>query len=140
VTSFLEVSKTAASLRRFGSLAAVCAVMTGAALFSASAALAQDATSAEAGDKVFHSVGCSDCHGPEGKGDFGPNLIGSPATKDPKGLITRVLFGGGAMPGLGDQLTDDQAAAVVNFVRTKLNTNTDLVTSADVTAIRGGSK
>lgn len=88
------------------------------------------------GAALFGTVGCSDCHGAQGQGDFGPRLVGSALTTDPKSLVTRILYGGGAMPGLGDQLTDQQIAAVVNYVRTTLNTYTDTITPDAVTAIR----
>jgi mono/diheme cytochrome c family protein len=88
------------------------------------------------GAALFGTVGCSDCHGAQGQGDFGPRLVGSAQTTDPKSLVNRILFGGGAMPGLGDQLSDLQIAAVVNYVRTTLNTYTDTITPDVVTAIR----
>jgi mono/diheme cytochrome c family protein len=70
-------------------------------------------------------------------GDFGPRLVGSTVIINPKSLATRILFGGGAMPGFSDQLSDAQVAAIVNFVRTSLNTQTDTIGADVVAAARG---
>jgi mono/diheme cytochrome c family protein len=105
------------------------------------AALAQapapDDTSAAAGAALFNGdAGCGGCHGAQGQGDFGPRLAGATIVQEPATIIRQVIFGGGAMPALGDQLSDAQIAAVVNYVRTQLNTYTDTVTADDVTKIR----
>ena len=103
------------------------------------AALAQNATNSspestlsagfkfagKSGQELYASV-CQGCHMPDGKGATGAGAYPS-----------IVVNGKRAMPPLGDMMSDDQVAAVVNYVRTHFSNNyRDAVTPADVKAAR----
>jgi len=102
------------------------------------------------GAQVYQSR-CSACHQADGKGVAGafPPLAGDPVVQDsdPARHIEVILFGlsgqtiGGvayasAMPAWGEQLTDDEIAAVVNHERTSWGNAAPTVTAADVAALR----
>jgi mono/diheme cytochrome c family protein len=89
------------------------------------------------GAQVFATVGCSACHGANGEGGIGPALAGNADLANAALVINQVLVGGGIMPPFGAQLTDDQIAAVANYVRTSWgNTAEVMVQAADVAAAR----
>jgi len=96
---------------------------------------AADPTSAEVGREQFEFQGCASCHGLEGEGGAGPKIAGNPAVNNADALIQRILFGGGDMPPFS-HLTDEEIAAISNFVRTELNSRSELVTAEDVAAFR----
>jgi mono/diheme cytochrome c family protein len=92
------------------------------------------------GQALYDSI-CQDCHMPNAQGAIGAGRY--PALADNANLetagypVTLVVYGQNAMPGFGGFLSDDQVAAVVNYIRTNFGNNyTDGVKSADVTAIR----
>ena len=73
--------------------------------------------SASAGESVFASAGCGDCHvlGAAGSsGSVGPDL--DEARPDAARVRDVVTDGAGAMPSFGDELTDRQIRDVATFV------------------------
>lgn len=96
---------------------------------------AADPTSAEVGKEQYEFQGCASCHGLEGEGGAGPKISGNPAVNNADALIQRILFGGGDMPPFS-HLSDEEIAAISNFVRTELNSRSELVTAEDVAAFR----
>jgi len=118
------------------------------------AALAQNATNSspestlsagfkfagKSGEELYASV-CQGCHMPDGKGATGagayPSIAGNDTLKASEYMLDVVVNGKRAMPPLGDMMSDDQVAAVVNYVRTHFSNNyRDAVTPADVKAAR----
>jgi mono/diheme cytochrome c family protein len=92
------------------------------------------------GDELFASV-CQGCHMPDGNGAAGAGSY--PALANDRNLETKeypvyvVVRGQRAMPPLGVYMSDDQVAAVVNYVRTHFgNRYGDPVTAGDVRAVR----
>ena len=78
---------------------------------------------------------------PDGKGATGagtyPALASNPNLSIAEYPVTVVLHGLRGMPPVGYFLTDDQVAAVVNYVRTHFGNNyPDAVGAADVKAAR----
>lgn len=73
-----------------------------------------DASGAE-----VYAISCARCHGPALDGGTGPALgPGSlAADKSDESLITSVTNGRGRMPSFSNQLTPDQIAAVVEYMR-----------------------
>lgn len=66
---------------------------------------------------------CSGCHGSKGQGAIGPKLNGGSVTKSFKNPADEVIVvknGRGSMPSFGDQLSDEQIQAVVDFTRNGL--------------------
>lgn len=132
-------------------LAAPAIVLLG---FGAPAALAQNpahASSAanlstgfafsEAGGEELYANVCQGCHMPDGKGAVGagayPALAGDKALEAAGYPVLIVVHGQHGMPPVGMMMTDDQVAAVVNYVRTHFgNDYRDAVTAADVKAVR----
>lgn len=78
---------------------------------------------------------CGGCHGAGGEGGYGPPLTANAFVADAAAFVSRILNGGELMPRFA-HLTDDEIAAIVNFVRAVLNDNTDLIDAAFVAAER----
>ncbi len=86
------------------------------------------------GKKVFGLYSCTQCHGPEGKGQVGPGLVG-PTFKYPKDATNKGMFetiwagtnGGMGGKGIGimdptdpkNGITPDEVLKVIAWIRTK---------------------
>jgi len=106
--------------------------------------------SLDAGGKLYNGY-CLTCHGADGKGQvpFLPPLAGNPvvADKDASSLINIVLNGAQTvvvkgmpdsyrMPQYRVQLTDDEIASVLSFVRNAWGNGAPAVAAADVKKLR----
>jgi len=115
------------------------------------AALTQDSTKGRtfssgyafvemSGEELFANV-CAGCHMPDAMGATGAGNY-PPLAQDRDLQVARypvdiVVNGRRAMPPFGDMMTDDQIAAVVNYVRTHFgNDYRDAVTASDIKAMR----
>lgn len=92
------------------------------------------------GEAIYKSI-CQGCHMPDAKGAKGagtyPALAANHNLETAGYPITVVLQGQKAMPSFGPSLSDEQVAAVVNYVRSHFNNSyTDTVTAADVKSAR----
>jgi mono/diheme cytochrome c family protein len=92
------------------------------------------------GEQLFVSV-CQGCHMPDGNGATGagnyPALGGDKNLESSGYPVYVVVRGQRAMPPIGSMMSDDQVAAVVNYVRTHFgNQYRDAVTAEDVKRIR----
>jgi cytochrome c5 len=92
------------------------------------------------GEELFANV-CQGCHMPGGMGATGagsyPPLAGNRNLESSGYPIFLVVNGRRGMPPFGDMMTDDQIAAVVNYLRTHFgNSYEDRVTAKDVRAAR----
>lgn len=135
-------------------LIAGCLALTGALAVSAGAQTAApsaspvgaDADSAgtrfsgPAGEELFLRV-CAACHMPDAKGaegaGFYPSLAGNARLRSGSYPVYVVMKGMNGMPPLGEMMTDEQVADVVNYVRTHFgNEYRDAVLPADVSAMR----
>jgi mono/diheme cytochrome c family protein len=105
---------------------------------------------AQAGQKVY-AQHCADCHGADGrgKGDAYPPLDGNVSVTEPTGInAIRVVLSGGfapatashprpySMPPFAQVLTDDDAAAVVTYIRHAWSNRASSVSPNDVRAYR----
>ena len=66
---------------------------------------------------------CAVCHGGDGSGGIGPRLAGGRVVTvypDPADQIAVVTTGRGGMPAFGEQLSEEEIAAVVDYTRTVL--------------------
>jgi mono/diheme cytochrome c family protein len=112
---------------------------------------APDQTAMKAGQQIYADE-CAGCHKADGKGMPGlfPTLAGSPTVQqnDPTSLLHVVLRGalsvatptaptGAGMPAFSWLLTDDQAAAVVTYIRNSWGNNAPAVSADDVGRTRG---
>jgi mono/diheme cytochrome c family protein len=94
----------------------------------------------KSGEDLYANV-CQGCHMPDGKGAVGagtyPSLAGDKALEAAGYPVYVVVHGLHGMPPVGYMMSDDQVAAVVNYVRTHFgNDYRDAVTAADVKAVR----
>jgi mono/diheme cytochrome c family protein len=92
------------------------------------------------GEELFATV-CQSCHMPDGRGAAGagayPPLAGDPNLATSGYAVAVVVNGQRAMPPFGAMMSDEQVAAVVNYVRTHFgNRYDDVVTKEDVRAVR----
>ncbi|WP_395674042.1 c-type cytochrome [Inquilinus sp.] len=112
------------------------------------AAVAQDAsmlspasTFAEADGAALFANVCQACHMPAGQGAAGaghyPALAKNANLEAGAYPVYVVVHGLKGMPPVGKMMTDDQVAAVVNYLRTSFgNSYTDPVTAKDVADAR----
>jgi len=94
----------------------------------------------QTGETIYADV-CQGCHMPDGQGATGagtyPALAKNPNLSAAGYPVVMVIKGRKGMPPFGSQLTDQQVAAVVNYVRTHFgNDYRDEVTAADALAAR----
>jgi mono/diheme cytochrome c family protein len=91
--------------------------------------------------EALYNATCAGCHMPDGKGAQGaghyPALADNPAVEAAPYVIVNVLHGRKAMPSFGDEMNDDQVAAVVNYTRTHFgNRFAGSVTPSQVRSLR----
>jgi mono/diheme cytochrome c family protein len=128
--------------------AVAVAALTMALLQSPFAARAQSAAhfspeyrfTEKGGEQLFANV-CQGCHMSDGKGAVGAGTY--PSLAENKNLLSGgypvyvVVRGQRAMPPFGAMMSDDQVAAVVNYLRTHFgNDYKDAVTAEDVKVVR----
>lgn len=94
----------------------------------------------QSGEQLFANV-CQGCHMPDGKGAAGagtyPSLAGNRNLEAGGYPVYVVIRGQRAMPPFGSMMSDDQVAAVVNYLRTHFgNDYKDAVTAEDVKVVR----
>jgi mono/diheme cytochrome c family protein len=94
----------------------------------------------QSGEQLFANV-CQGCHMPDGKGAAGagtyPSLAGNTKLEAGGYPVYVVVRGQRAMPPVGAMMSDDQVAAVVNYLRTHFgNDYKDAVTAEDVKVVR----
>jgi mono/diheme cytochrome c family protein len=92
------------------------------------------------GEELFANV-CRGCHMADGKGAVGagtyPSLAGNRNLHASGYPLTIVVKGQRGMPPFGAMMSDDQIAAVVNYLRTHFGNNyQDAVTAEDVKVVR----
>ena len=80
-----------------------------------------------AGEEVFRAATpeetCTNCHGQNGEGGFGPSYDQVFASKTEWQIMLTILDGRGAMPAWGDKLSDQQLADLMAFLRTSFAPN-----------------
>ncbi len=128
------------------SLIACCLALTGVMAASAGAQSTADAAAGRGdfdgptGEDTFKRV-CAACHMPDAEGAVGagfyPALAGNSKLGSGAYPVYVVVKGMNGMPPLGEDMTDQQVADVVNYVRTHFgNDYRDVVKPADVSALR----
>ena len=94
----------------------------------------------QSGEQLFANV-CQGCHLSDAKGAVGagayPSLAGNKNLEAGGYPVYVVVRGQRAMPPFGAMMSDDQVAAVVNYLRTHFgNDYPDAVTAEDVKVVR----
>ncbi|MFC6592685.1 c-type cytochrome [Deinococcus lacus] len=99
------------------------------------------------GGAEIYAAACQSCHMPGGVGAQGgagtknyPALAGNPRLQSPQYPLTFILNGAGAMPSFNRHLTDEQIAAVVNYLRHDLNDFEGDTAASDVAPLRDGAR
>ncbi|CAN7466257.1 cytochrome c [Phenylobacterium sp. LjRoot219] len=113
----------------------------GSAALLVAASLAAPALAADPPGKEMYMANCSACHRPDGAGVKGafPALAGNAFVAGPKTHpLMRVLNGRGGMPAFKTELSDQQLAAILTYVRSSWGNKADAVKPADVAAVRSG--
>lgn len=122
----------------------LAAVVAGAAATVAGAGYAQEiragAYPQQSGEALYTGI-CQGCHMPNAQGAVGagayPALAGDIRLAAAVYPLTVLLNGQRAMPPLGEDLSDEQVANVINYIRTHFgNHYKDAVTPAAVKAAR----
>ncbi|KJV29651.1 c-type cytochrome [Luteibacter yeojuensis] len=118
----------------------VVAAGTAAAQNNDAAFLSQKDAAHVTGEQLFTHI-CQGCHMPDAKGAVGaghyPALAANAKLASAAYPIVMVMNGRGGMPAFSMILNDQQAADVVNYVRTHFgNHYTDAVTAEQVKAFR----
>jgi mono/diheme cytochrome c family protein len=95
----------------------------------------------EQGGAALYANVCAACHQPDATGAIGagayPSLAGNEKLASVEYLETVLLHGLRGMPAVGRMMSDEQAADVINYVRTHFgNSYDDAVSAADVKAAR----
>jgi len=95
----------------------------------------------QSGEELFANV-CRGCHMSDAKGAAGagtyPSLAGNSHLEAGGFPVYVVVNGQRGMPAFGAMMSDDQVAAVVNYLRTHFDNHyQDAVTAEDVKAVRG---
>jgi mono/diheme cytochrome c family protein len=125
---------------------ALAASLVGAGIYSATAQTASSRFTnparfaAPTGEELYADI-CAGCHMPNGAGATGagtyPALASNPKLATAAYPVTLIINGQKGMPPFGGLLTDQQVAAVVNYVRSHFgNRFTDEVTADDAKAAR----
>jgi mono/diheme cytochrome c family protein len=91
--------------------------------------------------EALYANSCQACHMPDGKGATGagayPALAGNKNLQARGYPVSVVVNGQRGMPPIGFMMSNEQVAAVVNYVRTHFgNDYSDAVTAEDVNAVR----
>ena len=124
-----------------GLMAACMVTATGAFADSAGITFSEGRKFSEQdGEALFASV-CAACHMDQGQGAVGaghyPALAKNENLESSGYPVYVVVHGLKGMPPVGQMMSDEQVAAVVNYVRTHFgNEYTDKVTAEDVAAVR----
>lgn len=107
------------------------------------AALSPGSAFAETDGASLYANVCQGCHMRDGRGAAGaaayPSLAGNADLESKAFMLHVVLEGLKGMPAVGRTMSDDQVAAVLNFVRSHFNnTAGEAVTAAEAAEVRGG--
>lgn len=95
----------------------------------------------EVGQQIYTN-NCAACHQADGQGLGGvyPALVGSAlATGAPEGVVQILLNGRGGMPSFASDLSNEQIAAVISYVRTAWGNEAEPVTP-EMVAAGGGEQ
>jgi mono/diheme cytochrome c family protein len=145
-TSSLALTAALADTAANNAIAALCAVAiscaaTSSALAQAVERFANPARFAPQSGEALYADVCQGCHMPGGVGAVGagayPALARNPKLAVGGYPLVMVINGRKGMPPFGKLLSDDQVAAVVNYIRTHFgNEFQDAVSAADAKAAR----
>jgi mono/diheme cytochrome c family protein len=88
------------------------------------------------GAQVYKESRCFACHGDLGTGGFGPTLSGNPMLALDQYVVAQILIGRGQMPAFADKLSDQQIAAVADYIRNNWGNQFGPVSADEVGKVR----
>jgi mono/diheme cytochrome c family protein len=88
------------------------------------------------GAQIYMKSRCFACHGQLGTGGLGPTLAGDRILAIQKFVIAQILIGRGKMPAFGDRLSNEDIAAVAQYIRNNWGNHYGPVTPGDVSSVR----
>jgi len=88
------------------------------------------------GAQVYMKSRCFACHGQLGTGGFGPRLAGDRILAIQQFVIAQILIGRGKMPAFEDRLSNEDIAAVAQYIRNNWGNHDGPVTPGDVSSVR----
>lgn len=94
-------------------------------------AAASTASGVASGEPLF-AQHCMGCHGEAGEGGFGPALAKNDDLVETEHVVTQILGGGGGMPAFGEELSDEEVAALGTHIRSSWGNDFGPVNAADV--------
>jgi mono/diheme cytochrome c family protein len=105
-------------------------------IFTNTAATQEAFSQNKIGAEVYLQARCYACHGNDGGGTLGPALAGDRVLSIPTYVISQILIGRGEMPAFADKLTDQQIAAVAEYIRNSWGNHFGPVKPEDVAQAR----
>jgi mono/diheme cytochrome c family protein len=141
MTAFRSSQRKSAMIVRSAARLAAILLLPAAAVAQDASMLSPASTFAEADGAALFANVCQACHMPAGQGAAGaghyPALAKNANLEAGAYPVYVVVHGLKGMPPVGKMMTDDQVAAVVNYLRTSFgNSYTDPVTAKDVADAR----
>jgi mono/diheme cytochrome c family protein len=88
------------------------------------------------GAHIFRESRCFACHGSFGDGTLGPSFGGDRMLSLSSYVISQILVGGGEMPPFANKLSDDQIAAVAQYIRNSWGNSFGPVSAQEVAQAR----
>jgi len=88
------------------------------------------------GAEIFNQAHCYACHGDYGTGTLGPALSGDHMLIDKDYMLTMILLGRLEMPSFAHKLSNEQIAAVADYIRNSWGNSFGPVTPEDVSKVR----
>lgn len=139
------VATMGAALGSAGAVAKPAPPATPAAVDAADGAFAGRGQFAETSGEAMYRRVCAACHMPDAKGAEGaghyPALAGNPKLEAGGYPLSVLMQGMNGMPAIGMMMSDQQAADVVNYVRTHFgNRYKAPVTAAEAKEARAGAQ
>jgi mono/diheme cytochrome c family protein len=116
---------------------AICGFASFASFAATCSAFAKDDSHQDRGEQIYMQSRCFACHGQLGTGGFGDRLAGDRMLAIQPFVIAQILLGRGKMPAFADRLSDQDIAAVANYVRNDWGNKFGPVSAGDVAAVRG---
>jgi mono/diheme cytochrome c family protein len=108
-------------------------VVAPACLWLAAAPLAAKAAEADLGRALYSN--CAACHGAAGRGGRGPAFASNANLQNTQYATAHILTGSADMPPFNEQLSQDEIAAVLNYVRNHWGNHAQTISGADVAAV-----
>lgn len=86
--------------------------------------------------EIIYKRNCVSCHGQQGQGGVGAQLMNNPRLEDVRYIIEALTKGVGYMPAVGANFSNAELAAVATFIRNSFGNTYGVITEEDVAKFR----